>query len=253
MKEGSLYVHQEHGVGIVQFYHPESNSLNSDLLRRMAGAFEELGKDEQVKVIVLKSEKDRAFCAGASLSELSALQDKKEATEYFKGFGKVIASMINCPKPIIGRIQGKAVGGAVGLIAACDYAMGTEYSAVRLSELSIGIGPYVVEPVISYKIGKSAASQMSWNPKSWFSAYWAKEKGLLAKVLENTADLDSETDALARQWAGYPTAALEDLKAIFWEDIRREYAERILHERAAISGKLVLSDYTKGILEKFKK
>ena len=250
MKEGSLYVHTTGGVATVEFYHPEGNSLPENLLDRLSGAFTSLGEDPKVKSIILKSEKERAFCGGASLSELVSVKSEEESIAFFKGFGNVVSSMIKCPKPIIGRVQGKAVGGAVGLIAACDIALATEAASIRLSELSIGIGPFVVEPVIRHKIGVAATAQMSLQPTQWFNAYWAKEKGLFARVFDNTAELDKEVEILASLWAGYSEKALINIKKILWEGLE-DYPTQ-MEKRARISGSLLLNKTAQQALKKYK-
>ncbi len=251
MNEGSLYVHSTGGVGIVEFSHPQGNSLPGALLDRMARAFGEMNDDPSVKVVILRSEGGRAFCAGASLSELLSIETRGEADAFFRGFGSVIESMINCRKPVIGRIQGKAVGGAVGLIAACDYVMATRQAAARLSEWSIGIGPFVIEPVISYKAGVAATMQMSMSPTRWFDAYWMKDRGLYARVFDTIDELDHEVDHLAAAWTHYSEEAASRIKRMNWEGLK-DYG-KLMRERAAISGELVLTPGAKSALSKFKK
>lgn len=250
MENGSLYVHQENGIATVQFFHPSSNALPSSLLERMVETFHRLSEDETIKVIILKSEQDKTFCAGASFDELLSISSYEQGVAFFNGFGNVINAMRTCTQPIIGRVQGKAVGGGVGLIAACDYAMATEHAAIRLSEISIAIGPFVVEPAITRKMGIAAVGEMAFNPTMWQNAYWAKEKGLFARVFENTNDLDKEIEILSNQLAQYSAEAVKELKKILWQGT--ENWEELMVERAKISGRLVLSEAAKKTLEKFK-
>ncbi len=251
MEQGSLYTHTTNGIGTIEFYHPASNSLPSNLLSRMVDAFEKMSDDDKVKVIILKSEKEKTFCAGASLEELLAIDNPKDGVAFFSGFGNVVNAMRHCKKPIIGRIQGKAVGGGVGIIAACDYAMATEKASVKLSEISIGIGPFVVEPAIRRKIGMAATSELALNPAMWQNAYWAKEKGLYARVFDNLKDLDREIEILSEQLASYAPVAVQNLKKVLWEGT--EDWDELLPQRAHICGNLVLSEITKKALEKFRK
>lgn len=249
--EGSLYTHVSNGIGIIEFYHPASNSLPSNLLSRMADAFDTMSKDDDVRVIILKSEKDKAFCAGASLEELLSIDNPKDGVAFFSGFGNVVNAMRTCKKPIIGRIQGKNVGGGVGIVAACDYAMATEKASVKLSEISIGIGPFVVEPAIRRKIGVAATSELALNPAMWQNAYWAKEKGLYARVFDNLKDLDKEVEILSEQLASYAPDAVQNVKKVLWEGT--ENWDELLPQRAHICGNLVLSETTKKALAKFRK
>ncbi len=251
MEQGSLYVHTENGIATIEFFHPAGNSLPSPLLERMIQSFTELSDDSNVRVIILKSEKDRTFCAGASLEELLAIDNAVDGVAFFSGFGRLVNAMRKCKKPIIGRIQGKAVGGGVGIIAACDYAMATENASVKLSEISIGIGPFVVEPAIRRKIGVGATGELALNPAMWQNAYWAKDKGLYARVFESIKDLDKEVHILAEQLASYSTEAVQHLKKVLWENT--ESWDTLLNERAQICGHLVLSETTKKALQKFKK
>jgi len=248
---GSLYTHIQQKIATVEFGHPASNSFPSELLERLTQELNQLSENDEVAVIVLKSEGERAFCAGASFNELLAIKNLEEGKQFFSGFASVINAMRTCNKLIIGRIQGKAVGGGVGLAAACDYVLATDKAAIKLSELSIGIGPFVIAPAVERKIGVSGLSELTLAATEWKNAYWAKEKGLYAKVFESVKELDAEVDFLATKLASYHPKALEEMKKILWEGT--ENWDTLLIERAAISGNLVLSDFTKKALQKFKK
>ncbi|WP_062055839.1 enoyl-CoA hydratase/isomerase family protein [Aquimarina longa] len=247
---GSLYTHTENHIGIIEFAHDASNSFPSELLARLAKAFNELSDDKETKVIILKSEGDRAFCAGASFDELIAITDLEQGKRFFSGFANVINAMRKCKKPIIGRIQGKTVGGGVGLAAACDYCLATEAASIKLSELTIGIGPFVIEPAVSRKIGLAGFEALAWDASQWKNAYWAKEQGLYARVFETIKELDIEIQLFAEKLASYNPQAIQQMKKISWAGT--EHWQELLIERAAISGELVLSEFTKGALAKFK-
>ncbi|WP_347067516.1 enoyl-CoA hydratase/isomerase family protein [Flavobacterium sp. WV_118_3] len=250
-QNGSLYTRIENKIAFVEFGHPASNSFPGELLQRLTDELNILSTNSEVSVIVLQSEGDGAFCAGASFDELLAVSNLEEGAKFFSGFANVINAMRNCSKLIIGRIHGKAVGGGVGLAAACDYALATEQSAIKLSELAIGIGPFVIEPAVSRKIGKAALAEMTLAAHEWKNAYWAQEKGLYAKVLENVSDLDKELDLFVSKLASYNPEALSEMKKVLWEGT--ENWDTLLYERAGISGKLVLSDFTVNALNQFKK
>jgi methylglutaconyl-CoA hydratase len=247
-KNGTLLTTIENKIATVQFGHPASNSFPRVLLDRLTNELTYLSDNNEVSVIVLKSEGNGAFCAGASFNELLAVSTFDEGTRFFTGFANLINAMRSCKKIIIARIQGKAVGGGVGIIAACDYALATLESSLKLSELAIGIGPFVIEPAVSRKIGKMAMSEMTLAAHEWKTASWALQKGLYAKVLETKEELDLEVDTFSKKLAGYNPDALAEMKKIFWEGTA--HWDKLLKERAAISGKLVLSDFTRNALIK---
>lgn len=247
---GVLITTIENKIATLEFGHPASNSFPSDLLNRLTNELNNLSKNPDVSVIVLKSSGVGAFCAGASFDELLAVSNLDEATKFFSGFANVLNAMRRCSKIIIGRIHGKAVGGGVGIAAACDYALATNESAIKLSELAIGIGPFVIEPAVTRKIGKSATTEMTLETE-WKTAAWANQKGLFAKVFETTLELDIEVAAFANKMASYNPEALFEMKKILWEGT--ENWDTLLYERAEISGKLVLSDFSRKALNQFKK
>jgi methylglutaconyl-CoA hydratase len=251
MSNGSLYTHIQNNIATVEFFHPASNSFPSELLERLTKAFNELSLNNDVSVIILKSEKEGAFCAGASFDELVEISNLTEGKQFFLGFANVINAMRNCSKIIIGRVQGKTVGGGVGLVAACDYCFASEAASIKLSELTIGIGPFVIEPAMTRKIGISAFAELALDATNWHTAYWAKEKGLYARVFESIKELDVEVENFALKLSNYNPEALTALKKVLWKET--ENWEALLEDRAEISGRLVLSDFTKNALQKFKK
>lgn len=239
----------ENGIARLSFFDPKSNSLPGATLQAMADTITLLAKDKNVKVIIIKSEGDRAFCAGASFDELISINDEKEGHAFFMGFAKVINAMRTCPKFIIGRVQGKAVGGGVGMASSVDFCMATKFASVKLSELAIGIGPFVVGPAVQRKIGLSAMSELAINATEWRSAQWAKEKGLYQEVFENIDAMDQAISDLATRLSTFNPEAMQELKKNFWEGC--EHWDTLLPERASISGKLVLSEFTKNAIAKF--
>lgn len=237
-------------VGYIEFFHPAHNSLPGDLLTKLAQTITEAGNNKDIKVLVLKSGGERTFCAGASFKELININDDATGKIFFSGFANVINAMRKCPKFIIGRIQGKTVGGGVGLAASTDYCMATQYAAIKLSELNIGIGPFVVGPAIERKIGVTGMSQIAIDANSFYPAEWAKQKGLFAQVFDTTEALDEDVKEFAENLCTYNPEAMKEMKAIFWQGT--ENWDNLLAERAAISGRLVLSDFTKEKLKGFK-
>ena len=240
----------ENGIGTIEFFHPQSNSLPGHILAELANTITNTGKDESIKVIILKSIGERAFCAGASFDELVAIDTPKNGKKFFLGFANVINAARKCPKFIIGRVQGKAVGGGVGMASATDYCFATKFASAKLSELAIGIGPFVVGPAVERKIGASAFSAMTINATKWFDANWGREKGLYAEVFDTTEEMDTEIEKLASTLSQSNPEAMEGLKKIMWEGT--DHWDTLLMERAESSGKLVLSDFTKNAIEKFK-
>ncbi|HBI40161.1 MAG TPA: enoyl-CoA hydratase [Tenacibaculum sp.] len=246
---GSLYTKIESNIATIEFGHPASNSFPSELLDRLTNEFNELSTNDEVAIIILKSEGNRAFCAGASFDELVAITNLEEGKKFFSGFANVINAMRTCTKLIIGRVQGKIVGGGVGLAAACDYVFATEHASIKLSEFTIGIGPFVIAPAVKRKIGVSGLSELTLEATNWKNAYWAKEKGLYARVFESIDEMDREVDLFSLKLASYNPEALKEMKKAFW--LGTENWDNLLIERAETSGKLVLSDHTKKALTKF--
>ena len=250
-QNGSLFVNIENTIATIEFGHPASNSFPSELLDRLTNELNNISKLENVNVVVLKSEGEKAFCAGASFNELVNISNLEEGKRFFSGFANVINAMRKCGKIIVGRIQGKVVGGGVGLAASCDYVFATESASIKLSELTIGIGPFVIEPAVKRKIGLAATSDLTLDAKNWKTAYWAKEKGLYSKVFENLKELDDELLYFTKNLASYNPKALNEMKNVLWENTN--HWDELLIERAEISGTLVLSDFTKNSLAKFSK
>jgi methylglutaconyl-CoA hydratase len=248
---GSLYTEIQNNIATIAFGHPASNSFPSELLDRLTKEIISVGKNTEVFVIILKSEGEKAFCAGASFDELVAISNLEQGKQFFSGFANVINAIRTCGKLVIGRIQGKAVGGGVGLAAACDYVLATENAAIKLSEFTIGIGPFVIEPAVTRKIGVSGTAELTIDATNWKNAYWAKEKGLYARVFETVKELDAAIELLSEKLASYNIAALSEMKKVLWKGTEN-WAD-LLEERAAVSGELVLSEFTKKALEKFKK
>jgi len=252
MKHAEGYVNHsiEHGIATIEFFHPSSNSLPSAILTDLAKNINDIGIDDRVKVIILRSEGDRAFCAGASFDELMAINSEEAGKKFFSGFAHVINAMRKCHKLIIGRVQGKAVGGGVGVIAATDYAIATEDASVKLSELAVGIGPFVVGPAVERKIGVAGFSQLAIDATEWRSAEWAKRHGLYSEIYKNISDVDDSVSSLANKLAHSSPDAMAQLKKIFWQGT--DHWDTLLSDRAAISGRLVLSDFTRNAINKFK-
>lgn len=244
------YEISDKGIASVEFGHPLSNSLPGKILQKLADTITELGKNNTVKVIILRSAGEKAFCAGASFDELISIQDLETGKKFFSGFANVINACRKCPKFILGRVQGKAVGGGVGMASAVDYCFATKFAEVKLSELAVGIGPFVVGPAVERKIGTSAMSQLAIDATEWQSAEWALNKGLYTHLFDNTAAMDVAIDKLANTLANSNPEAMSMLKSIFWEGT--ENWDELLTERAGMSGKLVLSDFTVNAINKFK-
>ncbi|MBV6442903.1 MAG: 1,4-dihydroxy-2-naphthoyl-CoA synthase [Saprospiraceae bacterium] len=239
------------GVAHIIFYHPNHNSLPGKLLADLVSAFDAAGKNPAAKIIVLRSAEHKTFCAGASFDELIAIQDFETSLRFFSGFGQVINAMRCCPKIIVGRIHGKAVGGGVGLAAATDFCMASKWASVRLSELAVGFGPFVIGPAVERKVGAAAFAQMALNPSEWLTAEWAKSKNLFQEAFETVEQLDAYLDHFCKNLCSYSIEALAELKKIFWQGT--EHWDTLLHERAAISGRLALSEFTKKAIAEFKK
>lgn len=248
---GSLYSKIENGIAFVEFGHPNANSFPLELLQRLSKELDLLSENEQVKVIVLKSEGDTTFCAGASFEELTSVSTESEAGTFFSGFAGVINAIRRCKKLIIGRAQGKSVGGGVGILSACDYVFAVEAASIRLSELSIGIGPFVIAPAIERKMGVASLAELSLTPEQWKNAYWAEKKGLYARVFTSIEEMDKELLYFAEKLANTHAESLSELKKTLWKGT--EHWETLLLDNAKISARLLLTDFTQKNLQKLKK
>lgn len=251
MEQGQIKTTITNSVATIVFGHPAANSFPSSLLQQLVDAIAQVDLDETVQILVLKSEGEKVFCSGASFDELLAVNDQKSAQQFFSGFANVLNAMRKCSKIIIGAVQGKVVGGGVGIVAACDYVFATDRASLKLSELAIGIGPFVIAPAIERKAGLAQLSHLALAPTQWQDAHWAKEAGLYNVVVESHEQLNNEVKQYAQQLSDYAPAALSEMKKMLWQNT--ENWEALLIERAAISGQLVLSKETKQALEKFKK
>lgn len=248
----SGYVNKEliDGVGEIEFFHPKSNSLPSDLLKDLQKAILDFSSDDAVKVILLKSAGEKAFCAGASFDELLSIQNEEDGKTFFSGFMNVILAIKNSPKFVVSKVQGKVVGGGVGIVCASDYALASIQASVKLSELAIGIGPFVIGPAVHRKLGVAKFSEFSINAKEWKRADWAQGAGMYAEVFGNQEGLDAGTDKLVKDLAAYSPEAMLELKKMLWKDT--EGWELEMEKNAGISGKLVLSEFTRNELNAFK-
>ena len=242
-------IHQ--GICSIEFFHPQSNSLPGKILEKLAQEIYSAANNAAVKVIILKSGGEKAFCAGASFDELIQIKNEEEGLQFFSGFAKVINAMRKTKQFIIARIQGKCVGGAVGIAAAADYAIAYQAADIKLSELAVGIGPFVVGPAVERKIGKAAFSALAIDASMWRNSDWAKKKGLFAEVHETMEGMDESVNRLANTLSHSNPEAMVELKKVFWQGT--EHWDMLLNERAAISGKLVLSPFCREAITQFKK
>ncbi len=250
IESGNIDVSIKNGIGTITFSHPKSNALPGALLNKLAEEITAIGKNPDVKVVILRSEGEKAFCAGASFEELLAIDNFERGKEFFMGFAGAINALRKCPKFIIGRVQGKAVGGGVGIASAVDYCLALDTASIKLSELALGIGPFVVGPAIERKMGTSAFATLTINPTEWKDAAWAKGNGLYADVFTCISDLDQAVHNLAEKLANSSPVAMEKLKSVLWDGTG--HWDKLLEERAEISGKLVLSDFTAKAIDKFR-
>lgn len=252
-QQENAYVKTEthHGITTIEFYHPQSNSLPGSLLQKIAHEIHFCGTHDETKVIILKSHGEKVFCSGASFDELISIKNTEEGSKFFSGFANVINAMRKCPKFIIARVQGKCVGGGVGLAAAADYAIATTKADIKLSELAVGIGPFVVGPAVERKIGTSAFTGLAIDARSWRNTDWAKRKGLFAEVHETEEGMNESVMKLAETLAHSHPKAMQEMKKMFWAGT--DHWDVLLKERAEISGRLILSDFSKNAIAKFKK
>lgn len=249
-QDGEVSTELRDAFAFVRFSHPKSNSLPGALLRRMAQQITEIGANSGVKVIVLQSGGTGAFCAGASFDEMKAVNDAAAGREFFSGFAKVILAMARAPQFVVTRVHGKVTGGGVGLVAASDYSIAVSAASLKLSELAVGLGPFVIGPVVERKVGKGPFEAMSIDA-DWRDAAWAERHGLYSRVVDDVGDLDKALEKLLVFLSQANPEAIRQLKHVFWADI--EDWPAVLERRAAISGALALSAHTRAAIERFEK
>ncbi|MCH1611806.1 MAG: enoyl-CoA hydratase/isomerase family protein [Flavobacteriales bacterium] len=247
-KENVSIIIDKNGIGTIEFYHPQSNSLPGEILSKIAKTINQASLNKEIKVIVLKSAGNRAFCAGASFEELIEIKNIKSGINFFLGFANVINACRKCTKIIIGRVQGKAVGGGVGLASAVDYCFATRHASIKLSELALGIGPFVVGPAVERKIGLSSMSALAINADKWFDANWGLQKGLYSEIFQDNESMDKAIDELSFKLSQSHQEATKKLKKIFWKGT--ENWDELLSKRAKISGELILSEFSKNAIKK---
>jgi methylglutaconyl-CoA hydratase len=242
-KDGSVTTQVADGIATVSFFHPKGNSLPGAILARLAEEITAVGSNPAATVIVLRSEGESAFCAGASFQELQAVRTPEEGQRFFMGFARLILAMTRCPKFIIARVHGRVVGGGVGICAAADYAVAVPGASVKLSELAVGIGPFVVGPVIEKKIGLAAFGMLAVNAQEWRDAEWARQHGLFAEVRGTVEEMDQAVTALSARLAARNPEAMARMKQVFWQGT--DQWETLLAERAALSGSLVVGEFAR--------
>jgi methylglutaconyl-CoA hydratase len=250
LTNGYVTAETHNGITTIEFFHPQSNSLPHRLLTALAHEIHTTGMDGDTRVIVVRSGGEKAFCAGASFDELTKIESKEKGYDFFSGFAEVINAIRKCPRFVIGRIHGRCVGGGVGLAAAFDYAIAVEHADIKLSELAIGIGPFVVGPAVQRKIGLSAFSQLAIDATMWRNSDWARRKGLYAECHSTIEGMDESIHRLANQLAHFSPEAMSEMKKVFWQGT--DDWDELLANRAEISGRLVLSQFTKEAISKFK-
>lgn len=246
---GHVNSRTENHIKTIEFFHPSHNSLPGNLLKQLSDEILSTSDNDDVFAIVLRSAGDRTFCAGASFDELSSIQDITQGKQFFMGFANVINAVRKVKQPVLCRVQGKAVGGGVGIAAACDYSMATKYGSIRLSELAVGIGPFVIGPAVERKVGLAAFSHLSLSPTEWQTAKWAQSKGMYTDVFESVEQLDAYITHFTEKLVQMNPEAIFKLKKVFWNGT--DDWDNLLAERAAMSGKLVLSDFAKKAINGF--
>lgn len=249
-QEGGVSYEVVRRVAYITFHHPAQNALPSAVLDQLEAAIQNVSHEEEVVAVLLRSAGDRTFCAGASFDELLAIHDEPSSTRFFTGFSRVVNALRKCPVPVLGLIQGKAVGGGVGIASAVDVCLATRFAAARLSELAVGFGPFVIGPAVERKIGTAAFTYMALSPAQWFEAQWCREKGLYQELFEDKNTMDTAAEALLDQWRGYAPEALKALKKVFWQGT--DHWDELLTQRAGISGALALSPVSREAVMAFK-
>ncbi len=249
MNNGFVTSEIKNNISEITFGTPKSNSLPGEILEKLAQTILECGKDQNVKAILLQSEGEKSFCAGASFDELLEIEELEKSKIFFGGFAKVLNAMRSCGKLVIVRVQGKTTGGGVGIACAADYCFGTTDSALALTELNLGIGPFVIGPFVERKIGKSAYSAMSIDA-DFRSAEWCERHDIYQSVSENIPEMDSKIEKFLEVLSNRSSDALALIKKVSWEGT--EHFDQLMPERILMSASLILEDSAKENIGKIK-
>ena len=248
--QGVVTLKNENKVGKIHFFHPKGNCLPTEIIKSIVDCLNQAEKDPDINVIILESGGSSSFCSGASLSELKSIRNIETGTTFFMGFAKLLNTIRKMSKFILARVHGKVVGGGVGLVSACDYAFATEKASIKLSELSIGLGPYVIEPALTRKIGNTAFTQLSIDSSNWKSASWGIEKGIYAHLSPDIVEMDKALNQKAQLIASYTLEACSQLRKLHWKNT--QHWETELSKNAKITAQLALSDYSQNFLKSIK-
>lgn len=236
-------------IAEITFGTPKSNSLPSEILEKLAQTILDEAAKENVSLILLKSEGEKAFCAGASFDELLDINDLETSKHFFGGFAKVLNAMRTCRKIVVVRVQGKTTGGGVGIACAADYCFATKDAGLALPELNLGIGPFVIGPFVERKIGKSQFTAMSLDTE-FRNANWAKDNHIYHQVFDSITEMDFEIQKFLEKLSAKSTDALALIKKVSWEGT--EHFAELMPERILMSASLLLEDSTKANIEKIK-
>jgi len=248
MTAGNITYTVDNHVAIVFFETESHNSLTLENLKTLADYFNKASEDKNVKIVLLKSG-GKTFCAGANFNQLLSIENFEDGKAFFMGFGNLILAIKKCDKIVVGRIHGKAIGGGVGLTAACDFTIASEFATIRLSELNIGLGPLVIGPMVERKLGLSGLSALSLNPKEWKTAYWAQQKGLFNEVFQTQIQADAYLATYIESMTNTSLQAMTIVKKMLWENT--ENWDELLESRAEQSAKLLLTRECKSEIAKF--
>ena len=236
-------------ISHIEFGTSKSNSLPGEILELLAQTILSEAAKVDVKAIVLKSSGEKAFCAGASFDELLQIDELEISKKFFGGFAKVLNAMRTCGKLVIVRVQGKTTGGGVGIACGADYCFATKDSSLALTELNLGIGPFVIGPYVERKIGKSEFTAMAIDA-DFRSAQWAERNHIYHVVSDSIEEMDEKLTVFLDTLASRSADALALLKKVSWEG--SEHFEKLMPERIQMSASLILEDSAKENINKIK-
>ncbi len=202
-------------VATVTLNRPDShNAFNPEMIGAITAAFRSLGDNPVVRVIVLTG-RGRSFCAGADVGYMRETADYtfEENVADGQAIFDLMQAVDSCPKAVVGRINGAAIGGGAGLTACCDIAIAVERAKFAFSEVRLGIVPAIISPFVVAKIGAANSREMFLTGER-FLAPKALEIGLVQQVAADEAALDSAVQERVEQLLMAAPGAQADAKKL---------------------------------------
>ena len=214
MMEDVRVVREMRGVArVILARAAKHNAMSAEMMAQIVAAAQELAKDEAVRVVVLEAE-GPTFCAGGDLAwmrEQFGMAPDARRRESAR-IAEALGALHDLPQPLIGRVQGNAFGGGIGLISVCDVTIGVETAKLALTEVKLGLIPANIGPYVVARMGATAAARIFMNGRV-FGAPEAVTLGLLSRAVP-AEDLDAAVEAEVAPYLACAPGAVRDAKRL---------------------------------------